>query len=184
VKGYLHVHLAVPAESQPFGWSQNAEFTLTVVSQTDEKCNLTLGMQSHTFQAGQASRGITLLAPTSPSSASKDIMSEPGCVVNDTLIIKCDITNISSNALAAAAASGAQQLTQPETRIVDADTAAAAAIAAAYPGTFLPAAAAALAAANPGAMSGAAPRVAVPAGLYPTGAGGLLYLPPGALANY
>jgi len=182
--GFLSMFLVPSADSQPPGWSQHAKYSLTVVNQTDEKCNLSKGTQSYTFfKAGQGC-GFSLSPPSAPS-AINDVMSTPGYIVNNTLNIKCDITNISSNALAAAAASGAQQLTQRETRIVDADTAAAAAIAAAYPGTFLPAAAAALAAANPGAVSGgSAPRVAVPAGLYPTGSGGLLYLPPGALAKY
>jgi len=61
---------------------------------------------------------------------------------------------------------------------MDADTAAVAVIAAAYPCVSVPAAAAAvIAAANSGAVSGAAPRVADPAGLYPTSAGGLSTCP-------
>ena len=65
---------------------------------------------------------------------------------------------------------------------MDAETAAAV-IAAAYPGVLPATAAAAIAAADPGAVSGAAPRVAVPAGMYPTGNGGLIYLYPGAPAK-
>ena len=80
-----------------------------------------------------------------------------GYIVNDTLVIQCNMTNVS---IAADARTGPQR----ETRIVDADAAAAAAIAAA-----LPSVPAAIAAANPGAVSGAAPRVAVSAGMYPTG---------------
>jgi len=77
-----------------------------------------------------------------------------------------------SSSVPTAAAALTTQLRQ--THIVDPDTAAAAAIIAAFPGA-LPAAAAAIAAVNPAAVSGAAagatPRVAVPAGMYPTGNG-------------
>ena len=188
--GFLSVYLQVPAahaRTLPSGWSQHAQFTFTVVSQTNEKCNVKRGQRtSRTFDARRRGLGyMKVLTLATLHDTSK------GYIVNDTLIIQCDMTNISSNApTAAAAAPAAPQLTQRETRIVDADTAAAAVIAAAYPGALpiiaaaLPAVAAAAAASDPGAVTGAAPRVAVPAGLYPTGVGGLLYLPPGALANY
>jgi hypothetical protein len=88
-----------------------------------------------------------------------------GYIVNDTLVIQCHMTNVS---IAANARSGPKR----ETRIVDADTAAAAAIAAA-----LPTVPAAITAANPGAVPGAAPRISAPAGMYPAGNGGSLRLP-------
>jgi hypothetical protein len=175
---------AAGAASQPSGWSRDAQFTLTLVSQMNEKCNIKYPA-SKPFKARVTACGaIQCIKLTALNDTSK------GYIVNDILVIQCDMTNISNSAPpAAAAAPVAPQITQRETRIVDADTAAAAAIAAAYPGALpiiaaaLPAAAAA-AAAIAAANTGAAPRVAVPAGLYPTGAGGLLYLPPGALANY
>jgi len=168
--GFMSVSLRVPADAAsqpgivthstgtPSGWSLDVFYSLTLVSQTDERCNVKKGPTFNNFR-GSASSWVNteFLKPTALNDVSK------GYIVNDTLIIKCDMTNVSNNAL-----------TQRETGIVDADTAAAAAISAAYPGTFLPAAAAALAAANPGAVPGAAPRVASPAGLYPTSAGGLL----------
>jgi len=168
--GFLSVYLGVAddAASLPSGWSHHADFSLTLVSQTDEKYNVKM-TTSQTFKAGkEVNWGYTqFLELATLNSKSK------GYIVNDTLIIKCDMTNISSDALTTA---------QWTTRIVDADTAAAAVIIAAFPGA-LPAAAAAIAAVNPGAAPGAAPRVAVPAGMYPTGAGGLLYLHPGAQVN-
>jgi len=183
-KAFLFVGLQVPDdESLPSGWSRHAKFTTTVVNQTDEKQNIRSAPRPapiisaptyDTFKAGWQGCGrnsfITLTALNDKSS---------GYIVNDTLIIQCDMNDISSNALLAAAApAGAQR----ETRIVDADTAAAAVIIAAFPGA-LPAAAAAIAAINPAAITGAAPRVAVPAGLYPAGNGGLVYLYPGAQVN-
>ena len=211
-------------------------------NQTDQKCNIVMGPTSHTFHTSSLADGNTKVLERAVLNDIRSTAFAPsiGYVVNDTLIIRCDMTIMSGKApTAAAAAPTAQRLTQQETRIMDANTAAAAAIAAAYPGALsviaaalpaavaatalqrtrlwrgtrivvadtaaadtaaadsaaaaviaavypgaLPAAAAAIAAANPGAVSGAAPRVAVPAGLYPTGTGGLLYLPAGALANY
>jgi hypothetical protein len=184
------VYLEVPADAEPqrSGWSQKVDFSLTVVSQADKRYNNKWLPPSVTFtaqQSGQLTWGSTkLIALTALNDTTK------GYIVNDTLIIKCDMTNICSGAAltvaavpAAPAAPTAAQ--QRQTRIVDADTAAAAVISAAYPGTYLPAVAAVITAANPAnAVSGAAPRVAVPAGLYPSGTGGLLYLPAGALANY
>jgi len=174
--------------SQPTDWSQRVNFYVTVVNQWDEKHNRMGALTSHTFTASD--RGAYGKVQALARTVLNDIKSTTpsmGYVVNDTLIIQCDMTNLPSAAAAPAAAAAPQR----ETRIVDADTAAAAAIAAACPGALpdiaaaLPAVAAAIAAAaNPGAVSGAAPRVAVPAGLYPTGNGGLLYLPLGALANY
>ena len=177
------------AESQHPGWSQHVNYSLTVVNQTDDKCNVVGGPTSHTFKAGALAAGGNIKALK--GTVRNDIRSPTplmGYVVNDTLIIQCDMTNVSTAAAAAAATTA--DAPQRETHSVEADTAAAAAIAAAYPGALpaiaaaLPAVAAAIAAANPGAVPGTAPRVAVPAGLYPTGAGGLLYLPLGALANY
>ena len=79
------------AEPQPSGWSQHADFSLTLLSQTDRGCNSQQGPTSHT-------------------------LNHKKFIIDDTIIIKCDITNISSKALTQ----------QRETRIVDADTAAAA----------------------------------------------------------
>ena len=142
----MSVYLQVPAEDdafQPSGWSQHAEFSLTLVSQTNEKCNVKQPERegpttSHTFKAGEMDWGFTqflALAALNDTTI--------GYIANDNLIIKCDMTNISSDVSAAAAA----------------------------------AAAATAAAATP------TDRVAVPPGLYPTGAGGLLYIPAGALAS-
>ena len=181
--GVMSVFLyANDAKSQPPGWSQHVNFYVTLVNQRDEKHNVMGALTSHTFKA--SARGSFGNKQVLESTVATDIRSmtpSMGYIVNDTLVIQCDMTNVST---AAAAPTPAAAAPPRETRIVDADTAAAAVIAAAYPGVFLPAAAAAITSANSGAVSGAAPRVAVPAGMYPTGAGGLLYLPAGALANY
>jgi len=197
--GFLSVYLEVPAEdaaSQPSGWSQHMDYSHTVISQTNEKFNVKRGPTSpRNFRAGHPSWGyIQFLKLTALNDTSN------GYIVNDTLIIKCDMTNISSDTLTTAAALTTQLR---ETHIVDADTAAAAATIAAFPGA-LPAAAAAIAAVDPSAVPaavaaaiaaaiaavnpaevpGAAPRVAIPTGLYLGGPGGLVYLHPGAQVNY
>jgi len=187
--GRMYVFLyADEAESEPPGWSQLVKYSLMVVNQTNDKFNVVMGPTSHTFKAGARGGGgnMKVLDHTFLNDI-KSAMPSLGYIVNDTLIIHCEMTNVPT-AAAASPATAAAATPQRETRIVDADTAAAAAIADAYPGVVLPAVAAAIAAANPDAnpvaVSGAAPRVAVPAGLYPTGAGGLLYLPRGAQLNY
>jgi len=179
------VYLYVPddAATLPSGWSQHVRYSLAVVSQTNERCDVKVDQTSNTFDASGFGCGCTqFIALTALSDASK------GYIVNDTLI-QCDMTNVPSSAHTAAAAPAAPR----ETGIVDVDTAAAAAISAAYPGALpiiaadstAAAATAAAATSNPAAgTTGAAPRVAVPAGLYPTGTGGLVYLHPGARVNY
>ena len=136
--GWMSVYLEVAdAMSQPSGWSQNVQFSLTFISQTDERpCNFEWGPTSHTFKMGEDDWGRTQhLKLTDLNDTSKEYLK------NDTLIIKCDITNIASNALTAAAA----LTTQPwETCIVDVAKDAAV-VAAAYGGdsTYGPLAAAA-----------------------------------------
>ena len=100
--GFLSVYLEVPAEdaaSQPSGWSQHMDYSHTVISQTNEKFNVKRGPTSpRNFRAGHPSWVyIQFLKLTALNDTSN------GYIVNDTLIIKCDMTNISSSALPAAA---------------------------------------------------------------------------------
>jgi hypothetical protein len=100
----MRVDLEIPAdapESQPAGWSQQATFSIALVSQTDEKWNFRLCTKTHTFNANTLEcRGYCMYHPTG-------FLNDNTChghIVNDTLIFKCDMTNISSNASTAAAA--------------------------------------------------------------------------------
>ena len=174
--GIARVFLANGAKSQPPGWSQHVNFSLTMVNQTDEKCTFELGMTTHTFKASPASalaawnnEGLTPTVPDDIRSTTPSM----GYIVNDTLVIQCDIHRRQCAYRRRSTATDAHTAPQRETRIVDADTAAAAAIAAAFPG--------------PGALPAIAGRWTSPAALpamYPTGAGGLLHLPRGAQLNY
>jgi len=97
------------AESQPSGWSQHVQFSPTVVNQTDDECNFEMGPTSHTFKA---SAPIVVNSKLLESAFLSDIRSTTpsmGYIANDTLIIKCDMTNVASNAdlTAAALAPGA-----------------------------------------------------------------------------
>jgi hypothetical protein len=42
------------AKTQPSGWSQHADFTLTLVSQRKEMYNIKMGSTPRTFKAGAA----------------------------------------------------------------------------------------------------------------------------------
>ena len=45
----MYLAVADDAESRPSGWSQHAELSLTLVSQTDENCNYKRGPFSQSF---------------------------------------------------------------------------------------------------------------------------------------
>jgi hypothetical protein len=99
--GFLSVYLEVPADdaaSLPSGWNQQAEFSLTLVSHTDENCNVEgTGRSLRTFKAGNSNWGnLRLVKLTALNDTSK------GFIVNDTLIIKCDMSNMSPAAAPAA----------------------------------------------------------------------------------
>ena len=96
-EGFLSVYLEVPdAETLPSGWSQHADFSLTLLNQTGGECSAQLGPTSHTFKETDSDWGYTkFLKLTQLNDMSK------GYIVNDTLLIKCDMTNISSSALTA-----------------------------------------------------------------------------------
>jgi hypothetical protein len=136
--GFLSVFLGVAdAESLPPGWILTADFSLTVVNQKMWNCKW--GLWPITFEAGRPDRGYAkfLRLHFLDDINFFGFTMSRGYVVNDTLIIRCDMTNVSSNVSTAAAAATAAPTS----------------------------------------------HVAVPAGMYPTGAGGLLYIPAGALAS-
>ena len=88
---------ASQAESQPAGWSQHVHFSVTMVNQTDDKCNVKGGPMSHTFKAS------TLMAFASNKVLERAVLDDirstapsMGYIINDTLIVKCDMTNILS----------------------------------------------------------------------------------------
>ena len=100
-EGFMSVYLDVADDdaSLPSGWSHHAEFSLTLVNQTDEKCNVKGDQTSQTFKAGNKGWGYTqfiVLAALNDTAI--------GYIVNDTLIIQCDMTNISSDVSTAATA--------------------------------------------------------------------------------
>ena len=136
--GFLSVYLQVAdddAESLPSGWSQHANYSLTLVSQRNEMYNFKKRPASSAFKAGESSWGYAkFLKLNKLNDTSK------GYIVHDTLTIKCDMTNICS-IVSSAAASAATAVATSTTRID------------------------------------------VPAGTYPAGTGGLLYIPAGALAS-
>jgi hypothetical protein len=94
----MSVYLEVPddAASLPSGWSQEADFSLTVVCQTDEKRNVKKESVSRSFDEDAESWGYThFLELAALKRKSK------GYIVNNTVIIKCDMTNICSSAITA-----------------------------------------------------------------------------------
>ena len=194
---FVSVYVEAAGESPPAGWGRCAEFCITLSSRTDKKHSVKKS-SDHTFDATESDWGFTQFMKIADLTDSNK-----GYIVDDIVIITCDIAVATSNVavfVAAALAAAAQRpkRAQPPKRllstcIVDPAAAALAAAAAARPthtaaaaptattatATATTAATAAAAAAAAGQPPGAAPRVAIPAGLYPAGTGGLLYIPAG-----
>jgi hypothetical protein len=100
--GFLSVYLEVAddAASLPSGWSQHADFALMLVSRTDERFNTMENPTSRNLKVGmEGAWGFTQFLKLA---ALNDLSN--GYIVNDTIMMKCDMTNISSSVPTAAAA--------------------------------------------------------------------------------
>jgi len=108
----LEANLAV--WPKPSGWSQHLLVSATLVNQTDNKCNIEVGQTSHTCKA---SVRVAAIAKVIDRFVLYDIITytEPsmGYIVNDTLIIKCDMTHISSSNVSTAADTPTARVTIP-----------------------------------------------------------------------
>ena len=83
---FLSVYLDVAdPELQPYGWSRFAQFSLTVVSQVDEKYNVKKDT-SHTFEGRESDWGFTQFVTLSD-------INDPskGYLVDDAVIVQCDV---------------------------------------------------------------------------------------------
>ena len=83
---FLSVYLdAADSDTQPYGWTRNASFSLVVVSQGGKGKDVKKESQ-HQFQARESDWGFTQFMALS------DLHDpEQGYLVNDTLVIQCDV---------------------------------------------------------------------------------------------